>query len=112
MKLSIGDRIKVLGLLQGFKGTLLDIKVIKEVQDVVGLSEQDFEDYKIESAGGMLRWDDKVGDADLAIGGRGRRIIREMLEKKDKDKDLTVGDLSLWDIFVDEKDREEKPDVA
>jgi len=103
MKLSVGERIKILGLLQGYKGALIDLRVVKEMTDAGGISEEDFKKYKIRSVGSMLVWDEKVEDADIDIGGRGKAILVEILMGMEGRKELTVDLLPLWDLIVEVK---------
>lgn len=107
MKLSVGERVRAVSLLQGYKGSIVDLRIVKEMTDSLGISEEEFKKYNVKVANGILSWDDKAGDADIEIGDRGKSIFKEILKGMEGKKELTMVDLPLWDIFVDEVGVEE-----
>jgi len=101
MKLSVGERIRLLGILPD-KGNILTLKIVQTLRDDVSFSEKEIEDWKIKSEGGMIKWSDKAKDKQVHIGDTALGVITDALKALDESNELTAADISLWDKFVGE----------
>ena len=97
--LSIHDRLVLLNTLPK-EGDVLTIRVLKELKQVLGLTEEELQKADVVLNNGQVRWNPGKGfKADIPIGKVAKAIIREVLEKLNKDKKLTEDHLDIWDMF-------------
>lgn len=103
MKLSIPQRIRMLGMLQNFKGSLVDLKVVKELNDQLGFDEKEIKKDNIKVGANAITWDDKAKPKNIEIGDHGKGLFKKMLEDLDGKKELTMHDLELCELFMEGK---------
>ena len=101
MKLTILERILLLQILPK-EGDFITLKVIRELQDVLGFSEADYKKYKIKQEGGSITWDVEAGkkEVEIAVGEKAQEIIKEAFEKLDQEKKLEQKHFNLYERFV------------
>jgi len=64
------------------------------------LTEEELQKADVILNNGQVRWNpSKDFKAEIPIGKVAKAIIREMLEKLNKDKKLTEDHLDIWDMF-------------
>jgi hypothetical protein len=103
MKLSIPERIKLAGILQDYKGSIIDLKIIKDLIDNLGFDEKEVKASKIKLVENSVVWGKNVKEKDIKIGERAYEIIVKSLKERDESGKLSMGDVSLWDKFVEVK---------
>lgn len=103
MKFSIPQRIRLLGMLQNFKGSLVDLKVVKELSDQLGFDEKEIKKDDIKVGKNAITWSDKAKPKSIELGDHGKGIIKKMLEELDGKKELSLHDLELCDLFMEVK---------
>jgi len=102
MKLNLLERVTILGILPK-EANFLNLKIIKDIQDVVSFTEEDFKEFDIKQTDGMITWNAKgTEEKEISIGEKATDIIVEALKELNKDKKLTANHYSLYVKFVGE----------
>ncbi len=107
-ELGVKDRITLAGLLSE-TGTLATMRIVHELRMSIGIPEAEYLDLQIqEIEGGRLIWSQeqeaKAGPKSVEIGAKGQELIRDALEKLDKEEKLREEHLDLVDLFEYESD--------
>ena len=102
MKLDVGERIRLLGILPE-KGNLLTLKIVRELRDDLSFSEKEHKDFKIVAKEDRITWDDKAKEKEVRFGEQANKIIVDKLKDMDEKEELTLPDLNLWEKFMGEK---------
>lgn len=99
-ELSVMDRMVLLNILPE-RGNLTTIRIVRELREELSFSESEHETMNLRQLDdGRVMWDEgKVPDKGLDIGPQAANVIRDTLEKLDKDDDLTADHLGLCDEF-------------
>ena len=106
MQLTILERLMALGSLPA-EGNIVTMRLRQTLIEKLGFTPEEFKKYGIKTdADGMTVWNPDVPqekEVDLKIAEI--NVIRDNLEKLDKDNKITPNHLSLYDKFmeVDEK---------
>ena len=102
MKLNLLERVTILGILPK-EANFLNLKIIKDIQDAVSFTEDDFKEFDIKQEGVKITWNVK-GDEEreVSIGEKATDIIVEALKELNKNKKLTANHYSLYVKFVGE----------
>ena len=103
MKLSVGNRLRILAIMPE-SGNIVTLRVVSETRQKVALSEEEFEKFKVVVTGTRLTWDDKAEPVEIELGPVAKGMIRDALSTLNKENKLTVPDVELWDMFMEEKD--------
>ena len=110
MKLNIRDRFVLLNILPP-EGDFSTVKIVHRLRQDLAPSEKEFKDYNIQTKDGQVMWDDAVdkkrGPKDVEIGGKAFSIIEEQFKKLDKEKKLTEGHISTYELFCLSEKKEE-----
>ena len=103
MKLTMGERFTVLSVLPE-QGNFATVKIMRELREALSPTEDEHKTYGIVIEGEQIRWDVKMGaiEKEITIGNKAHSIIREALEKLDKDKELEDKHFSLFEKFCKE----------
>lgn len=104
MKLTMGERFTVLSVLPE-QGNFATITIMRELRESLSPTEDEHKTYGIVVEGEQIRWSPKMGaiEKDIKIGNKAHSIVREALEKLDKEKKLEDRHYSLFEKFVEEK---------
>ena len=102
MKLDIGSRIRLLGILPE-KGNLLTLKIVRTLRDDLSFSEKEHKDFNIKAKGNQITWGDKCKPKTIEFGDQAKKLIVKSLKDLDEQGELTLADLPLWDLFIGEK---------
>jgi len=105
--LTLKERILLLNILPR-EGTLVTQKIVKNLRDRFGVSDEDWKTYGMEpipEMPGQVRWDiTKDIGTDFELGDKSLEIIKESLQELDNQKKVTEDFLSLYDKFLPVKD--------
>lgn len=101
MKLNVLERLSILPLLPQ-EGNYLTLKVVRQTQDVLGISSDEFKDFEIhQSEDGSLRWNAKgAEEKDVDVSEKAAEIIKEALEKLNNDGKLKANHFTIYEKFV------------
>lgn len=109
MKLNVAERIALLPVLPK-EGDFTTLKILRELQEKIGFSEDDFKKFKlvtkVTDAGSRIEWDPKEGAKEVGIelGEKALEIVKEALLSLDKSKKLKPEQMTLYEKFVQEKE--------
>ena len=114
MKLNVLERVTLLGILPK-EGTFVTLKVLRDLQGLLGFSEEDHKNFKIveipatDKQPGQIKWGEEgLKDVEIEIGEKATDLIKESLLNLDKEKKLTEKHFSLYEKFIQEKGGEDK----
>ncbi len=110
MKLNLGERFTVLGLLPK-ENNFVTLGVVRELQKVLAPTEAEFKEFELTQEGDKFHWNQKgIEERSIKIGEKAKDIIIEALEELDKQKKLTFQTVSLYEKFVKGGKNNEKND--
>jgi hypothetical protein len=102
MKLKVGERIRLLGILPE-KGNLLILKIVRTLRDELSFSEDEHKTLKIVVEGNRITWDDNAEAKKVEFGDEAKKLVEKCLRDLDKKDELTFPDIVLWDKFIGEE---------
>jgi len=106
MNLTVFERLNLLSILPQ-EGDFTSLKIIRELREDLSFNEQENEKLNFEYLNdNKVSWNKKVAKdliKDVKIGHKAESIIREELEKLDKQKKLKDIHLELYEKFVEEE---------
>lgn len=104
MRLTIYERLLVLNVLQGYQGSIADVRIVRDLLTALGPTEQEHERLGIRYEGGAVHW---IKDADepveIEIGPRARTIVAETFGGLSDAGKLTLEHLPVYERFVDDE---------
>ena len=105
MKLNVGDRITLLGVLPQ-EGNFITLKIIRDLQGKLSFQEAELKKYEIkqEQDGDKVRttWNEKgiTEENEIEIGEKATDIIVKALKKIDELEKLTPPQMSVYEKFI------------
>lgn len=99
MELSIRERIMLLGILPQ-EGKVITLKIVKQLKDDLGFSEQEIKDNEIVEAEGTVKWKEVGYLKEVSIGEKATDVIADAFKKLDDDGKMQVQFLDVYDKFV------------
>jgi hypothetical protein len=99
VKLDIGSRIRLLGILPE-KGNLLTLKIVRTLRDDLSFSEKEHKDFGIKVTENQITWSDKAKLKEVKIGDEAKKVVEESLKERNEKDELTIPDLALWEKFI------------
>jgi hypothetical protein len=99
VKLDIGSRIRLLGILPE-KGNLLTLKIVRTLRDDLSFSEKEHKDFGIVVKDDRITWSDKAKPKDITFGDEAKKVVEKSLKELNEKDELTVPDLALWEKFI------------
>jgi hypothetical protein len=104
MKLNVADRLNLLQVLPK-EGNFATLKIVRDTQDILTLSEEDHKTFEIVEKGNTVTWNDAgKEEIEIPIGDKAKEIAKEALQKLDNDKKLTPNHVSIYEKFVQDKE--------
>ena len=104
IKLSVGDRFALIGILPTESG-IATIRICEAMSKKLTPDEKEQETIGLSPLpNGGLTWNnEKARDRNISFSGFEVKLIVERLEKMDKDEKLTKSHVGIWGKFVGEK---------
>lgn len=108
MKFTVKERILLLQVLPP-TGDMTTLKIVRDTQDALTFREEEHKQFKLEAAivDGSIRgykWDTSADVAvDIPIGDKAFQILLEGFQKLDREKNLTLDTLKLYERFLEVK---------
>ena len=100
MELGVLERTVVMQLLPT-ESDYITYKVVTDLRDDLGFSEEELKEFEIKSEGTQITWDSKKAKVkEVKIGVEGAKIIGEALKKLDEQGKINVQNASLYEKFV------------
>lgn len=99
MELNTFERLTLLNILPP-EGDLITIRVLHGLKERLGFTEEELQALELRTEGQRVFWKPEADkEVDVEIGSKAESIIRETLEKLNKDKKIKEEHLSLCDKF-------------
>jgi len=86
------------------EGSVMTIRILRDLKDELGFSEEEVKKSKLKEVPGGVQWDAGVVEKmhkDVPMGEKARDIIRESLDGLEKQKNLKLVFLVLYERFVE-----------
>ncbi len=103
MKLSIQDRLLLLGLLPQ-KGSFVTQRIVTELQQELSFTEDEISTASIKQAGDRVTWNatnDPV--VDIEFGPTSKEVFSKALRELDQREELTLAHVPLYAAFVEDQ---------
>ncbi len=106
MKLNVAERVALLQILPA-EGDFSTLKILRELQEKIGFSEEDHKKFKIVKTDNLVQWDPKEGvkEVEIELGEKAKEIVKESLLNLDKEKKLKAEHIPLYEKFIQEKEK-------
>lgn len=98
MKLNILERVVLLQLLPQ-QGSFVTLKIVNDLQNVLGFTEDELKKNNIKEVDGRITWDENR-DKEITIGEKATELIAEALRELDEEKKLQSQHYTLYEKFV------------
>jgi uncharacterized protein YjaG (DUF416 family) len=102
MLVGIGERIRLLNILPE-KGNILTIKMVRQLREALSLSEEEHRDNNVVIQEDRVSWNLDFPDKEIEFNDLARELIAKVLKELNEKDELTVGDVRLWEEFVEEE---------
>jgi len=97
LKLSVLDRFTLLNVLPK-EGNYFTLKIVRDLQNELGFSEQELKDINFKEEGAGATWIE--ADKDIQIGEKATDIIVDAFKKLDKNNKLNIEMLGTYGKFI------------
>ena len=107
MRLSVQERFALLDLLPQ-QGDYMTLKIVRQLREELSFSEEEHEALKFSPvAEGRVTWESSADPLkEFAFGRTQERVIKDVLEKVDKAKNLKMDHFSVYEKFFPEEEPE------
>jgi len=99
MKLSVGDRLILLGVIPQ-QGDFTTLKIVRNMRDELSFSEEEHKILKIRQEGEMMFWEEGLEDKEINFGEKATDIIVDAFKKLNDQKKLRIEQMELYERFV------------
>jgi len=100
VKLNVLERLSLLQILPA-ESDFATLKIVRDLQNKVGLNEEEFKEYGIELENGSYKWNEKGrNEKDFELGDKSVEIIKAQLKEIDEQKKVTGRIMTLYDKFM------------
>lgn len=99
MELNVKNRLILLRSLPQ-EGNITTLKIVRDLQNSLSFSEEEHKRLNFRSESGVARWDNDF-TKDINIGEKATDVIKESLQKLDREKKLHSDHLELWEMFME-----------
>jgi hypothetical protein len=102
MELSVIERIVLMNVLPE-EANILTAKIVKDLMDAVGFTEEEHAILKFREEGGRTKWEPTAEfSKEFEFGRKALSVITEALGQLDVNRKLTPDHVSLWTKFMDD----------
>jgi len=99
---TVAERLQLLSILPS-SGDVITLRVVADLRMALAFSEEEMERIALENRGnGEIHWDaNKAEKKEIPVGTAVRKVIRDALETRNREKKLLLDHLPLYDRFVE-----------
>ena len=101
MKVGISERIRLLNILPE-QGNLLTIKIVRELREALSFTEAEHKEFNVKVTDDRITWNPDAVAKEIEIGDQAKEIIEKQLRMLNEKDELTVPDITLWEMFIGE----------
>jgi hypothetical protein len=99
MKLSVGDRLILLGVIPQ-QGDFTTLKIVRNMRDELSFSEEEHKKLNFRQEGEMMHWGKGVKSKEINFGEKATDIIVDAFKKLNDQKKLRIEQMELYERFV------------
>jgi len=99
MKLSVGDRLILLGIIPQ-QGDFTTLKIVRDMRDELSFSEEEHKKLKFRQEENMTYWEEGLEDKEINFGEKATDIITDAFKKLNDQKKLRIEHMELYEKFV------------
>lgn len=99
MKLSVGDRLILLGIIPQ-QGDFTTLKIVRNMRDELSFSEEEHKELKFRQEVEMTYWEKGLADKEINFGEKATDIIVDAFKKLNEQKKLRIEHMELYEKFV------------
>jgi hypothetical protein len=100
MNLKLLDRLLLLKVLPK-EGSYASLKIVQELKLHLALTEEEFKEMEVKEVDDRLEWNsEKDLGKEIPIGEKANDIIVMSLKKLDRDGELTLEEMSVYEKFI------------
>ena len=104
MELSVFDRVMLLNILPE-SGDILTLRIVRKLREELSFTEAELAEFELTHNDGYVQWNkEKVRSKNVEFGAKAKKMVRDALTEKSKNKQLTEQYVEIFDRFVDEED--------
>ena len=100
MKLSVGDRLILLGVIPQ-QGDFTTLKIIRDMRGELSFTEEEHQILKFRQEAEMTYWEDGFEDKEINFGEKATDIISDAFKKLNGQKKLRIEHMGLYEKFVE-----------
>jgi len=103
MKLSIFERLTLLGVIPPQTGDIAKIRIVRQLRENLGLSEDEHKFYELKTVGNTFQWNmqkDNEVQGDIEMGDVALEIIKTSFKQANDNGTLQETWLDVYDKFV------------
>jgi len=107
MKLSIPERLVLLNVLGTAEGNLTTLRVVRDLQTLVGFSADELKEIGFVQEGPTLKWNPEADvEREFLISPATKTVVVDLLKKLETMGTLTMNHLPLYERFVEDSPKE------
>jgi hypothetical protein len=100
MLLKLLDRFLLLKALPK-EGSYASLKIVQDLKLKLALTEEEFKEYEVKESEGNITWSpEKDLGKEIPIGEKANDIIVMSLKKRDRDEELTLEEMGVYEKFI------------
>ena len=99
MKLSVGDRLILLGVIPR-EGDYTTLKIVRDMRDELSFTEEEHKKLNFRQDGEMMVWEEELEDKEINFGEKATDIIVDAFKKLNDQKKLRIEHMELYEKFV------------
>ena len=99
MKLSVGDRLILLGIIPR-EGDFTTLKIVRDMRDDLSFTEEEHKKLNFRQEGNMTYWKQGLEDKEINFGEKATDIIVNAFKKLNEQKKLRIEHMEPYERFV------------
>lgn len=104
MQFNVQERLLLLNSLSTVQGNLATLRIVRDLQQELGLSEEEHKAINLRQENGRVFWDEgKIPAKEISFGPAGLDAALSMFQHMDKTEKLTIEYLPLYERLLKEK---------
>lgn len=106
MQFNVQERLLLLNSLSTVAGDLATLRIVRDLQQELGLSEEEHKSINMRIKDGRAYWEDgKIPPKEISVGPAGLDAALSMFKQMDETKTLTIEFLPLYERLLKEKQK-------
>lgn len=100
MTFTVAERFVLLGVTSAAQGDVTTLRILRQLREELSFDETEHRKLKFVQEGSQVRWQSNVqSDKEIAIGDKAKAIIVQQFVTLEKQKQLGLNQLDLYERF-------------